>query len=1106
MKKFLLMLMVSVSSIQTFAQALGQEVLSYSNGCANPTSDNSGVVIKTKYPFSVARYMPTVIVEGQNFGNNQTIGLIISWYVYSNGNNQPEYFYSKTISSYGAYAPETHIFNDGGFVSIFLKKGVESQYCISFKVRSWLRTPTDSGADASWYTGWSGVTTDVSPNQISESTKLTYKNTFGDATVKNLTVANSNSSTFRLVTTNIATDYFTDFTTNYNAAERFSIQNGATKMFGNKAILNNGLSQTYLNDYYDLVFSTGVTSPVLSNVRMLINNIGNIGIGTTTPNSRLDVKDGKIIAGTRTAVNGATVLESQYDQAGINGSLSVLGTNASSGGWIMGYGISPKANASNTFISSTPLPLGRSAIMVESDLSFMTGSQQSTPIGGDITLTERMKITNTGNVGIGTTAPISKLDVFGGALGGGIGNKLEVARFVSNNGNSSLLRIFNNRFVAGNDWYSSSTRIQQTIDATDMGYLEFNPKDSPYGLAFGGYSGETMRLTDAGNVGIGTKNPTAKLEIASTTGSGFKLSGLSQVNVQAGPTRTLGVNDAGEVIIAGTNSSLTSKLTDINGYKTFFTDAFSTTTTQPKRFEIARIFTDVTNWSSTSPVEIELLETSYASGASRKYRIHFGYLNKDGVINQIEVSDITASSGAAGINNFQLIIGTPVVDGNLKYLPIYADVRYYTTLRALIKTARPTTPNKTGGVTGTIYVNTEPTGTDILEFVPNNNTVFSTAGGNSIFNGNIGIGVKTPSVNSKLHILGDHGNTSSILQLSANANGAQTGEISLNTWVSEPNISWEGTGIGANINNWGLTRFNTGLSSSYIRFIPHPTNGYMQFSTIAGNGTKYDKVMTLVNDKVGIGTDTPTEKLSVLHNGANTPFGAMGIDVTSFSTAANAADSYYFRVRDIGAGNNIPFIIKGSGAVGIGTTSPISTLQTNGTITIGSGTNPSAVATMQLKADGVSPIANRLTYGTDGTGWKFAIGKNQGGTITDQFVIQDNGNVSIGTTTPPAGYKLAIAGDMIAERVVVKLQANWPDYVFKTGYSLRPLSEVENFVKANNHLPDVPSEAEVKAKGIDVEQMNATLLKKVEELTLYMIELQKQNDVLKKLMDSLDKK
>lgn len=673
---------------------------------------------------------------------------------------------------------------------------------------------------------------------------------------------------------------------------------------------------------------------------------------------------------------------------------------------------------------------------------------------------------STGNIGIGTTIPASKLEVFGGILGSESGKKLEVARFTSTNVNASFLRIFSTRLKQGGDWTSASTRIQQTIDATDMGYVEFNPNNGLYGLALGTQTGESMRLANGGNVGIGTTNPTAKLEIASTTGSGLKLSGLSQVNVQAGPTRTLGVNDAGEVIIAGTNSATSSKQTDINGYKTFFTDAFSTTTTQPKRFEIARIFTDVTNWSSTSPVEIELLEASYASGASRKYKIHFGYLNKDGVINQVEVSDITVSNGAAGINNFQLAIGIPIADGNIKYLPIYADVKYYTTLRALIKTARPTTPNNTGGVTGTIYVNTEPTGTNILDFVPNNNTVFSTAGGNSIFNGNVGIGVTNPT--QKLEIRGSSGSP-------ATTGVNQSGIVSISS-----NDTYSTLNLGNNL-----------LS---------PYGFWLQSGGRNDLSVNYPMILNPNGGNVGIGINAPTEKLSILHNGANTPFGAMGIDVTSFSTAANAADSYYFRVRDIGAGNNIPFIIKGSGAVGIGTTTPSASLDVNGMVrSIGVNVPTSGIGAEMYINNGIAYFGG---YNRSGGGT--AIDVNVG--FTNQLFLKNNGNIGIGTSTLPAGYKLAIAGDMIAERVVVKLQANWPDYVFKTGYALRPLSEVENFVRANNHLPDVPSEAEVKAKGIDMEQMNATLLKKVEELTLYMIELQKQNDVLKKRMDSLDKK
>ena len=82
--------------------------------------------------------------------------------------------------------------------------------------------------------------------------------------------------------------------------------------------------------------------------------------------------------------------------------------------------------------------------------------------------------------------------------------------------------------------------------------------------------------------------------------------------------------------------------------------------------------------------------------------------------------------------------------------------------------------------------------------------------------------------------------------------------------------------------------------------------------------------------------------------------------------------------------------------VGVGmTTTAISKLHSGGTITIGTGVTAQAIGNIQLTTGGASPISNRLTYGTDGTGWKFAIGKNQGGTVTDQVIISDNGTVQI---------------------------------------------------------------------------------------------------------------
>lgn len=117
--------------------------------------------------------------------------------------------------------------------------------------------------------------------------------------------------------------------------------------------------------------------------------------------------------------------------------------------------------------------------------------------------------------------------------------------------------------------------------------------------------------------------------------------------------------------------------------------------------------------------------------------------------------------------------------------------------------------------------------------------------------------------------------------------------------------------------------------------------------------------------------------------------------------------------------------------------------------------------------------------------------------VTFEQVIRDNqyvlGSTGIGTTDTQ-GYKLAVAGSVIAESVKVKLQNTWPDYVFDTGHQLLPLSTLEKFVLKNHHLPNIPSAEQIKKEGIDVADMNGMLLKKIEELTLYLIQLKKDND------------
>jgi hypothetical protein len=114
-------------------------------------------------------------------------------------------------------------------------------------------------------------------------------------------------------------------------------------------------------------------------------------------------------------------------------------------------------------------------------------------------------------------------------------------------------------------------------------------------------------------------------------------------------------------------------------------------------------------------------------------------------------------------------------------------------------------------------------------------------------------------------------------------------------------------------------------------------------------------------------------------------------------------------------------------------------------------------------------------------------------------------NVGIGTE-PSANYKLAVNGDAIATKMVVKANSAWPDYVFKPDYDLTPLSTIAHFIKENGHLPEMPTEKEVAENGIDLGSVETKLLKKVEELTLYLLQQQQLIEKQQLQIDELVKK
>jgi hypothetical protein len=111
------------------------------------------------------------------------------------------------------------------------------------------------------------------------------------------------------------------------------------------------------------------------------------------------------------------------------------------------------------------------------------------------------------------------------------------------------------------------------------------------------------------------------------------------------------------------------------------------------------------------------------------------------------------------------------------------------------------------------------------------------------------------------------------------------------------------------------------------------------------------------------------------------------------------------------------------------------------------------------------------------------------------MILSETGNLGIGTLTPT--NKLDVNGTIHSKEVKVDM-IGWSDFVFKKEYNLPTLEEVEKHINEKGHLENIPSEAEVLKNGINLGEMNAKLLQKIEELTLYMIEMKKENDVIKK--------
>jgi len=269
---------------------------------------------------------------------------------------------------------------------------------------------------------------------------------------------------------------------------------------------------------------------------------------------------------------------------------------------------------------------------------------------------------------------------------------------------------------------------------------------------------------------------------------------------------------------------------------------------------------------------------------------------------------------------------------------------------------------------------------------------------------------------------------------------------------------------------------------------------------------------------VGIGKTNPGAKLDVngifqvYPTGSSGTTGALKLRIEGVAGAsiiqANSDVNWANHDIIINAANTtgaVPnhFVLYRTGNVAIGKAIPAVKLDVNGATQIYPNGNSGVDRALKL----------RFTPGTSATiieansdfNWAnhdiiVNAASASGGNI-NQLVAHRSGNVGIGTASPD--QKLTVKGYIHAEEVRVDLNVPGPDYVFEKNYELLTLQNLEQYINQHKHLPEVPSATEMEANGVYLKEMNMLLLKKVEELTLHLIELNKQVQTMNKTIDQL---